>query len=137
MQEILDKTFPCRFDLCHVGHLQNPGNFLRKRVEVLSTSNDLKHSLHQRFCKGEHHHQSIAGQVMFGNNSVALSQFSEMYPRRFARQVARTICHDVSKPVLVGTHENESVDDHPTGTTGMHHDSRARHASLSSSITLP
>ena len=26
MQEILDKTFPCRFDMCHVGHLQNPAN---------------------------------------------------------------------------------------------------------------
>ena len=126
MQEILDKTFPCRFDLCHVGHLQNPGNFLRKRMEVLSTSNDLKHSLHQHFCKGDHHHQPIAGQVQLGNNRVALSQFSEMYPRKFARQVARTICHDVSKPILVGTHENDSSDDHPTKKRRLGHKMNAK-----------
>jgi hypothetical protein len=92
------------------------GQFLRKRMEVLSTSNDLFRSLHKRFCPGNHEHQHIAGQTMVNGIRLPLSQFTEGYPSRFARQVARCLCHDQSHPVLVGKHEvpKLSVDEHPT-----------------------
>lgn len=117
MQEILNYTYCCRFDICEVGNLRNPmtGQFLRKRMEVLSISNDLFRSLHKRFCPGNHEHQHIAGQTMVNGIRLPLSQFTEGYPSRFARQVARCLCHDQSHPVLVGKHEvpKLSVDKHP------------------------
>ena len=113
MQEILNYTYCCRFDMCEVGQLRDPmtDQFLRKRMEVLSTSNDLFRSLHKRFCTG-----SIAGQTMVGGIRFPLSQFTEGYPSRFARQVARCICHDQSHPVLVSRlmAPQVSIEDHPT-----------------------
>ena len=118
MQEVLNHTHCCRFDMCEVGQLRDPltNQSLRKRMEVLSTSNDLFRSLHKRFCSGNHDHQHIAGQTMVDGIRFSLSKFTEEYPSRFARQVARCICHEQSQPMLVSRLESPkmSTEDHPT-----------------------
>ena len=118
MQEIVGHSHQCRFDMCEVGNLRDPvsGQALRKRMEVLSTSDDLHRCLHRRFCSGSHQHQPIAGQTMVGQTRMSLTEFTEAYPKRFARQVARIICHDQSHPTLVGelaSAENQESE-HPT-----------------------
>ena len=90
---------------------------MRKRVEVQSTSEDLYRSLHnKRFCSGGHAHQHIAGQTVVGGDRMSMSQLTEGYPGRFARQVARILLNEQSHPILVSKHESPRmpIEDHPT-----------------------
>ena len=53
---------------------------------------------------------------MVGQTRMSLTEFTEAYPSRFARQVARIICHDQAHPTLVGelaSAENQESE-HPT-----------------------
>eukprot|EP00435_Cladocopium_sp_Y103_P062589 s281_g24.t1 len=111
-QVISENTMPCGFDLCTVGQLKDPVSEMpiRKRLDVRTTSVQLQKSLHQRWCSGDHDHQQISGSTKFQGQRILRSEYTELYPSKFARQVARTLLYDRSRTewALVET------DDHPT-----------------------
>eukprot|EP00435_Cladocopium_sp_Y103_P063516 s1136_g25.t1 len=111
-QTITEHTMPCGFDLCTVGQLKDPvsGMPIRKRLDVRTTSHQLHRSLHQRWCSGDHSHQQIEGRTMSQGQSMLRSEFTEHYPVKFARQVAKILLNDKSKweVAMVETEE------HPT-----------------------
>ncbi len=109
IQEIVNNTYQCCFDLCTVGNLKDPHTKIpiRKGLTVCSTSVDLFHSLHGRQCNGQHQHQVIAGNTTMNGKTIAMSKFTENYPRKFARQVAKVLLHQRGQVILVSS-------DHPT-----------------------
>lgn len=109
IQEIINHTYKCCFDLCTFGNLKDPQTRdpIRKSLIVCSTSADLFHSLHGRVCKETHQHKVIAGNTKWQGKSIALSKYTENYPRKFARQVAKVLLHQKGHVIL-------AADDHPT-----------------------
>eukprot|EP00435_Cladocopium_sp_Y103_P040528 s1361_g11.t1 len=114
-QVIVENTYPCCFDMCNVGQLRDPesGKAIRKRLKVRSTSQDLHTSLHRRWCDGTHEHQHIAGNTHVQGKPILRSQFTEMYPSEFARQVVKILLHEKSKSVPTFV-EDAQDQDHPT-----------------------
>lgn len=112
MHEVLQQTYWNEFDMCRLGDLRDPqtGEAIRKRLTVISTSEDLHVALHGKLCQGQHHHRPIAGSIRVSNEVIKTSKWTELYPQKFARQVGKIILHDSSLqvPVMVGE------DDHPT-----------------------
>ena len=112
MNEILQQTFWNEFDMCRMGDLKDPqtGEAVRKRLTVLSTSKDLHVALHGKVCSGQHHHRPIAGNTKVDGHTVKMSQWTENYPQKFARQVGKIIMHDQPPqfPIFAGD------DEHPT-----------------------
>ena len=113
MSEIREHTLWNEFDMCRVGNLKTPDSqeHLRKRMAVCSTSVDLHMALHGKLCQGEHHHRPIAGQTRVQGKSMSLSQWTELYPQKFAKQVAKIMLHDQGQ--LCPSFAAES-DEHPT-----------------------
>ena len=113
MSEILVGTLWNEFDMCRLGDLKDPQTQepIRKRMTVCSTSTDLHIALHGKMCTGDHHHRPIAGNTKVHGVSVKLSQWTELYPQKFAKQVAKIILHD--KGSLCETFVGET-DEHPT-----------------------
>ena len=112
MNEILQQTFWNEFDMCRMGDLKDPqtGEAVRKRLTVLSTSKDLHVALHGKVCSSQHHHRPIAGNTKVDGHTVKMSQWTENYPQKFARQVGKIIMHDQPPqfPIFAGD------DEHPT-----------------------
>eukprot|EP00435_Cladocopium_sp_Y103_P009939 s2791_g2.t1 len=116
-QGIVEKTYPCCFDMCNVGQLRDPesGKAIRKRLEVRSTSQDLHTSLHRRWCDGTHEHQHIAGSTHVQGQPILRSEFTERYPAKFARQVVKVLLHEKSKTAPIFVEEAQEHDHaHPT-----------------------
>ena len=113
VQEITNSMLCTRFDLCQVGNLRDPntGEPPRKRLEVHTTSGSLHRNLSSRLCPGLHQHKPIAGQVSINGQWMPLSMYTENYPVKFARQVAKLLIKQVSCSVLAA---QDSSDDHPT-----------------------
>ena len=111
-QPLTENTHRCCFDMCKMGDLRDPQSkaFIRKRMIVLTTSAELYRGLHGKLCSSHHEHKQIAGNTIHHGVSVPLSKFTEMYPRKFARQVVKYLQNDHSKSNLVLAAENE----HPT-----------------------
>ena len=120
LQEIQAGTQECCFDLCKLGDLTDPETHLpiRKRLRVLTTSQALFLAIHGRMCSKEHEHRQIAGSTTFKGQRVALSTFTEWYPRKFARQVARVLLQSIHKehPIYAIRAEppHKEVSEHPT-----------------------
>ena len=68
-------------------------------------------ALHGKLCQGDHHHRPIAGQTRVQGKSMPLSQWTELYPQKFAKQVAKIMLHDQGQlcPSFAA-----DADDHPT-----------------------
>eukprot|EP00435_Cladocopium_sp_Y103_P019219 s1124_g4.t1 len=111
MEEIIENTFCTRFDLCQVGNLKDPqtGEAVRKRLEVHTTSEHVHRSLSNQLCPGLHVHRPIAGQTVVDGQRIALSKFTERYPAKFARHVAKLFVKHLGLPVF-----GVDDDDHPT-----------------------
>eukprot|EP00435_Cladocopium_sp_Y103_P063730 s1130_g25.t1 len=111
MEEIIENTFCTRFDLCQVGNLKDPqtGEAVRKRLEVHTTSEHVHRSLSNQLCLGLHVHRPIAGQTVVDGQRIALSKFTERYPAKFARHVAKLLVKSLGLPVF-----GVDDDDHPT-----------------------
>ena len=97
-------TQQCRFDMCLVGGLKDPKTkeFIRKRM----TRN--------RFCRHDHNHHQIAGSTKVNGQNVPMSAFTELYPRKFARQgqVAKSLIQRNHSFHVFAAEETEF--DHPT-----------------------
>ena len=111
-QSITENSHRCCFDMCKMGDLRDPQtqDFIRKRMIVLTSSSELFRGLHGKLCSSQHVHRQIAGSTVNQGKHIPLSQYTEMYPRKFARQVVKYLQHDRSKPEFVLATE----DDHPT-----------------------
>ena len=94
LQEVHQHTLAVDFDMCMAGDLKDPenGRFIRKGMTVLSTSHKMIEHLQNKKCHGKHVHQVIEGSTVVNHNRMNRSTFSEMYPRKFARDVAKILC---------------------------------------------
>ena len=114
LEEVQQCCYLCRFDLCRVGNLQDPRSHapIRKRLQVLSTSEDMYHEIHGKFCHQDHEHQHVAGSRVWQGKSMPMSRFTQHYPPKFAKTLAKIMLHEVSKPHVILANEDE--DQHPT-----------------------
>ena len=76
------------FDMCQFG-LQDPQSqaFIRKSMIVRTTSKRVFQAIHGRKCTKSHPHQTIEGSTIDKGIRVNRSQYTERYPRRFARTI--------------------------------------------------
>ena len=94
ISEVHEHTQACQFDMCRAGDLKDPesGMPMQKGMTVLTSFAPLFQRLHGLSCDHRHQHQPIEGSCKLGNNqSILRTQFTEIYPRKFARNVAITL----------------------------------------------
>ena len=86
-------TQACQFNLCEVEALVDPshGKPIQKGTVLLTTSPTMHNALHGRMCRRNHEHQPIEGSLCVQGQHVRRSTFTEVYPRKFARLVARVM----------------------------------------------
>ena len=104
LNEIFQYMLCAKPDMCTAGDLRDPVNqkFMRKSMNIMTTSQRLYDVLQYHKCEGDHEHQSIEGSTYVHGLRVLRSQFSEDYPRKFARLVAKTVMKakfPIDKPV--------------------------------------
>ena len=94
LQEIYHYMLAFDVDLCTAGDLRDPtsGKHIRKTLTILTTVSDFAEHMSQLRCRGDHSHEQIAGTTNVQGHSISRSRFTERYPRRFARTVARLLC---------------------------------------------
>ena len=92
LSEIHQHSQACQFDMCTLG-LCDPmsGLPMRKSMTVLTTHPGLYAQLHGRKCLNHTHHQTIEGRTWFENHSMLRTEFSEAYPRKFSRLIAKVL----------------------------------------------
>ena len=94
IQEIYQYMRQARPDLCQAGDFRDPENNLhiKKGLNITTSSPSMFEELDPLKCNGSHLHQIIEGSThAHGQTIVARSAFSEVYPRRFARRVAKVM----------------------------------------------
>ena len=91
LQEALYYLLSVDVDLCVAGELKDPenGKLIRKSLAILSTSHTMVQELSGLRCQHDHVHQVIEGQVKYKGENISRSTFTENYPRKFARRVAK------------------------------------------------
>ena len=92
MSEIHEHSQACQFDMCTLG-LSDPvsGLPMRKPMTVLTTHPGLYAQLHGRKCTSHSNHQRIEGKTMFEKHPILRTEFSESYPRKFSRLIAKVM----------------------------------------------
>ena len=80
-------------DMCNAGSLQDPVTCqpIKKGMHILTTSRKMHDILDPLRCQRDHSHQVIEGSTRVHGQGVARSVFTERYPRKFARLIAKTI----------------------------------------------
>lgn len=98
MEEIHQQTERCVFDLCRIGDLRDPesGKPIRKRLTLCTTSELMIHELDGKRCLGNHDHQQILGSTKWRGKSIKRSEYSEHYPPKFGKQLARILLKEKS-----------------------------------------
>ena len=93
IQEIFQYMKQAQPDLCNAGDLRDPitQQHMKKGLNITTTSLRMFEELDPLRCTGDHDHQPIEGRTHANGQSIARSAFSEVYPRRFARRVAKTM----------------------------------------------
>ena len=93
LNEIHEHTRSCMFDMCEAGNLRDPksGNFMKKGMHILTTYEALFKHLHGKTCRGDHVHQHLEGTICHNGHTIHRTAFSEIYPRKFARSVAKVL----------------------------------------------
>ena len=93
INEIHQHTQSCQFDMCEVGKLQDPvsGYPMKKGMQVLTTHGPLFKELHGKVCQRNHIHQPIEGSTRSKGETMLRTKFTEVYPRKFARLVAKVL----------------------------------------------
>ena len=93
LNEIHEHTRSCMFDMCEAGNLRDPksGDYMKKGMHILTTNEDVFKHLHGRTCRGDHVHQHLEGTICHNGHTIHRTAFSEVYPRKFARSVAKVL----------------------------------------------
>ena len=118
-QPIVQVAKPSIFDLCRIGDLHEPVTKepIRKRLVVCTTSKQLHINLNQRTCMESHKHHQIAGTTTVHGHKMSLSSFTELYPRKFARQIIQCLRRERGSPLQIFAADNE----HPTKRRRVSH----------------
>jgi hypothetical protein len=142
LQELYSKTWVANFDMCRVGDLRDPVSQIpiQKSMAVRTTSKTMYESLHGRYCRRNHDHQALEGNTTVKGMSIKRTEFSERYPRKFARQVAKVLMqteNDVPKgysdeiPILAAEAKRKLSN---TGAKAGQISKRSRSSTSSSSL---
>ena len=115
MSEVHRYTMACELDLCAAGELRDPQNqkLIKKSLVILTTSRGMYFRFHGLKCQHDHEHQSLEGSTCTSQGRMLRTQFSEVYPRKFARAVAHVLLkHQREWPVnwqpgMLALHEAE------------------------------
>lgn len=93
LSELTTTGLHASFDMCRVGALRDPVTQqpIRKGMEIITTSPQVQQALHGRTCRKDHQHQSLEGTTLFHGKRINRTEFSEHYPRKFARLLAKTM----------------------------------------------
>ena len=94
LNEIHEHTQACQFDMCRAGDLVDPESQLpmRKGMTILTTFEPFFRRFHGLTCDNRHQHQPIEGSCLIPRvGRVLRSQYTEVYPRKFARAVAQVL----------------------------------------------
>ena len=93
LRELFEKTYCALFDMCKVGQLRDPENnkLIQKGVEIRTTSWEVFSQLHGRYCNHDHEHQVLEGTTVYKGVRMNRTEFSELYPRKFARSLAKVL----------------------------------------------
>ena len=96
LAEVHAYTQACQFDMCRVGDLKCPlnGMPMKKGMVILTTDNRMYTQLHGRACDHSHGHQPIEGTTVVQGKSMPRTEFTAVYPRKFARTVAKIMCQN-------------------------------------------
>ena len=91
LHELYSKTWEANFDMCRMGELRDPVShqLIQKSMSVRTTSMSMHEGLHGRFCNKAHQHQTLEGCTHVKGHTMKRTQFTEKYPRKFARYVAK------------------------------------------------
>ena len=81
-------------DLCTAGNAIDPNTqvHIRKALTIMTSPKNLYYDMHGLKCQGNHQHQQIEGNCQYHGKNINKSTFSENYPRKFARRVAKNLC---------------------------------------------
>ena len=79
--------------MCRLGEMRDPVSQLlfQKGMSVRTTSLSMSQGLHGRFCSKNHQHQALEGNTTVKGHSMKRTEFSERYPRKFARYAAKLL----------------------------------------------
>ena len=93
MSELQEHMQTCEFDMCQAGGLRDPVNkmFMKKAMQLMTTSPTMYQTLHGMKCNHQHEHQTIEGTTYNDQGAILRTKFSEVYPRKFARTIAKTM----------------------------------------------
>ena len=93
LQEVFHYLMAIDVDLCVAGELKDPVTQvpIRKSLTILTTSDSVVKALTGLRCSGQHTHQPIEGQTKYQGQVMNRSTFTEHYPRKFARLLARVL----------------------------------------------
>ena len=96
LAEVHAYTRACQFDMCRVGNLRCPlnGMPMKKGMVILTTDDQLYQQLHGKVCDHSHQHQPSEGTRLAKEGPMLRSEFTAVYPRKFARSVAKLICQN-------------------------------------------
>lgn len=110
LQELYTKTVAAEFDMCNLAELRDPVNqkLIKKGMVIMTTSQKMQSDLHGHHCRKDHEHQPLEGSTQVQGRNISRTSFSEEYPRKFARRVAKVILHHEHPkelPVFWNSHE--------------------------------
>ena len=88
LKELYIHSKAAEFDMCQFD-LRDPNSqeLIKKGMIVRTTSQKVFQSIHGRKCSHNHQHQTIEGSVVSNGVRVNRSQYTERYPRKFARTI--------------------------------------------------
>ena len=106
LAEVHAYTRACQFDMCRVGDLRCPlnGMLMKKGMVVLTTDDKIYFHLHGRVCDRSHQHQPIEGNTITKEGPMLRTEFTAVYPRKFARSIAKIMC--LNQPMSRSTDMN-------------------------------
>ena len=95
LSEVFRHSQVAEFDMCRAGDLRCPqtGRHMQKGMLVTTTHEPLYQRLHGQKCHHGHEHQPIEGSIASKHGPILRSEFSENYPRKFSRMVAKVLFH--------------------------------------------
>ena len=91
LQEVHAVSRVAQCDLCNIGELRDPisQKLMKKGMWIITTSKNMFDTIHGRTCKRDHEHEAIAGSTKLNGKTISRTKFTERYPRKFARTVAK------------------------------------------------
>ena len=94
ISEVHQHSQTCQFDMCRAGDLRDPNNHfaMKKGMQLLTTHAIIYKNLHGMTCRGDHQHQPIEGSIKIQGEWKLRTEFTEIYPRKFARMIAKLLC---------------------------------------------